>query len=125
MKILVAGDRNWDDVKTIVDALEQFPSGTILIHGACAGVDNTCAAVAEALGFTVKAYPADWIARGRAAGPIRNQQMINEEHNVDEPIDICLAFHNDVTNSRGTRDMIKRAEKEKIIVRLIMSPSVE
>jgi len=121
MKILVTGDREWFDIKTIVDTLEQFPSGTILIHGACRGADVTCAAVAEALGFIVKEYPAEWDRYLHGAGPIRNQLMITKEHRSDEPIDLCLAFHNNISQSRGTRDMMKRAEKANITTRLITS----
>lgn len=121
MKVLVTGDREWNDVKTVVDVLEQLPPGTILIHGACRGADVTCAAVAEALGFTVRAYPADWDKYRKGAGPIRNQQMITEEHRPEEPIDLCLAFHNNIANSKGTRDMMKRAAKAEITTRLITS----
>lgn len=122
MKVLVTGDREWDDIKTVIDVLEQLPPDTILVHGACRGADNTCAAVAEALGFTVRPYPADWDRFRRGAGPIRNQQMLDCEHRPDEPVDLCLAFHNNFSQSRGTRDMVSRVEKAKITWRLITSP---
>lgn len=124
MKVLVTGDREWSDIKTVIDTLEQLPAGTILVHGACRGADNICAAVAEALGFVVRPYPADWDRYHKGAGPVRNQQMLTEEHRADEPIDLCLAFHNNIESSRGTRDMIRRAEKAKITVRLITSPAI-
>ena len=123
MKILVTGDRNWDDVETTFKALEPFPKNTILVHGACRGADNTCAAIAEVLGFIVRPYPADWQRYGRGAGPIRNQQMIDVENKVDEPIDLCLAFHNNISGSRGTADMIKRAMKAGVAVRLVATTS--
>lgn len=120
-KILVTGDREWSDVPRIVKALEGYRPGTILVHGACRGADNTCAAVAEALKFEVRAYPADWRRYPRAAGPIRNQQMIAEEHKADEPIDLCLAFHNDIENSRGTADMLDRVVRAGIAWELCTS----
>lgn len=120
-KILVTGDRDWTDIKRVVEELKNYRSGTILIHGACQGADNTCAAVAEALGFEVRAYPADWKNHGRAAGPIRNQFMIDAEHKLEEPIDLCLAFHNSIESSRGTADMLKRVNKSNIESRLITS----
>lgn len=123
-KILVTGDREWNDIETVVDTLKQLPTDTILVHGAARGADNICAAVAETLGFIVRAYPADWDRFHKRAGFIRNQQMLAEEHRADEPIDLCLAFHNNVESSRGTRDMIERATKAKITVRLITSPAV-
>lgn len=115
-KILVTGDREWDDIERVVEALSSFPTDTIVVHGACRGADVTCAAVAESLGFVVRSYPADWRRYPRAAGPIRNQQMIDEEHLLEEPIDVCLAFHNDIRNSRGTADMVRRATKASVPV---------
>ena len=124
MKILVTGDREWDDIMTVVETLEKFPSGTIIVHGACRGADNTCAAIAEDLGFIVRPYPADWVKFPRAAGPIRNQQMLDEEHRDDEPIDQCIAFHNNMAASKGTKDMVKRAEKANIRVFFVRSPVI-
>lgn len=113
----------WSDIKTVADTLEQLPSGTILVHGACRGADITCAAVAESLGFTVRGYPADWDKYGKGAGPVRNRQMLKEEHLTTEPIDLCLAFHNDIENSRGTKDMMGCAQRANIPTRLITSPN--
>ena len=116
MKILITGDRNWDDVETVVSALSTFPSGTILVHGACRGADVTGAAVGEQLGFELRAYPADWDRYGKGAGPVRNQQMIDTEHKPYEPILTCFAFHKDIKNSKGTADMVSRAKKAGIKV---------
>lgn len=121
MKILVTGDREWNDIETIVSVFEKFPFGTIIVHGACRGADNTCAAVAEALGFEVRAYPADWKTYKKAAGPIRNQQMLVSENRHDEPIDLCIAFHDDLEKSTGTRDMVKRSLGAMIPVDLVSS----
>ena len=117
-KIVVTGDRAWDDIPRVVEELKGYRPGTILIHGACRGADVICAAVAEALGFVVRGYPADWEKHRKAAGPIRNQQMIDVEKTPEEPIDLCLAFHNNIENSRGTADMIKRVDKANIPMKL-------
>lgn len=113
-KILVTGSRNWNDISLVVEQLKGYRPGTVLIHGACRGADIICAAVAETLGFVVRDYPADWSVHGKAAGPIRNQQMLTLEHRPDEPIDLCLAFHDDIMSSAGTSDMIKRVVKAGI-----------
>lgn len=118
MKILITGDRNWDDIERVVEELSPYPAGTILIHGACRGADVICAAVAESLGFVVRGYPADWAKYPRAAGPIRNQQMLDVENKPEEPIDLCLAFHNDIASSRGTADMVKRMQKAGFTVKV-------
>jgi len=117
-KIVVTGDREWDDIPRVVEELKGYRPGTILIHGTCRGADIICAAVAEAYGFIVRGYPADWETYGKAAGVIRNQQMLDVENKPEEPIDVCLGFHNDIANSRGTADMIKRTEKAGIPVKL-------
>jgi hypothetical protein len=120
-KLLVTGDRDWDDIPRVVEELKGYRPGTILVHGACRGADTICAVVAETLGFTVRPYRADWTTHGLAAGPIRNQRMIDEEHRTDEPIDLCLAFHNDIERSAGTADMVSRATRAGIPWKLCTS----
>lgn len=120
-KILVTGDRDWDDIPRVVEELRGYRPGTVLIHGKCRGADIICAAVAEALGFEVRDYPADWVAHSNAAGPIRNQQMIDKENAPEEPIDVCLAFHNAIQDSRGTADMLDRVVKANIPWKLVTS----
>lgn len=105
-KILVTGDRKWEDIPRVVEELRGYRPGTILVHGACVGADIICAAVAEALRFEVRPYPADWEKYKRAAGPIRNRQMLEVENKPDEPIDLVLAFHNNIEESSGTADML-------------------
>ena len=53
----------------------------------------------------VLSFPAKWRQHGRAAGPIRNQQMLDE----GLPTHV-YAFHDHLDKSRGTRDMIDRAQ---------------
>jgi hypothetical protein len=64
------------------------------------------------LGIPVQPVPADWTTYGRAAGPIRNQRMLNEYHP-----NLVLAFPD--PESRGTWDMVRRAEKANVEVRVI------
>ena len=52
-----------------------------------------------------------WDKYQNAAGPIRNQQMIDE----GKP-DICLAFP--TKKSRGTWDMVSRCRKHNILVHI-------
>lgn len=80
MKILVSGSRKWVEQASIEAALKLLPPGTVIIHGACAGVDNIAADIARRLGFIVRGYPAE--AEGRTwpeAGPDRNQIMLDRE----------------------------------------------
>lgn len=108
MKVLVCGSRDWFDRGPIERELRKLPPGTIVVHGAARGVDTIAGDVAYDLGFTVRSYPADWNRWPKAAGPIRNSEMITMEHRLDEPIDKGLAFSKDIETSRGTRDMVNK-----------------
>ena len=48
----------------------------------------------------IELFPADWKVRGRAAGHIRNQQMLDEGRPH-----LVVAF----PGGRGTADMVRRA----------------
>lgn len=104
MKILVCGDRHWKRMDIIERELKKFPPGTIVIHGAAKGADTLGGFVADKLGFKVIPFDAKWKIYGRAAGPIRNQQMIDE----GKP-ELVLAFHENISESLGTKDMVNRA----------------
>jgi hypothetical protein len=118
-RILVTGSRNWTSVSRIADALdhavddfarmEKLVCAPILVHGGCKGADLIAAEYW--LGRLVEEYPADWDTFGKAAGPIRNQQM------VDLGADICLAFP--MPDSRGTWDCVRRAREAGIPVKVI------
>lgn len=106
MIILCCGDRNWTDIDTIRRTLE-LPPGTIIVHGDARGADRLSGVVAREREFEVRAYPADWNKHGKAAGPIRNREMFNTE----KP-ELVIAFHDDLANSKGTKDMVKYAESK-------------
>lgn len=57
-----------------------------------------------------RGFPADWKQYGKAAGSIRNQQMLDE----GKPT-LVVAF----PGGRGTADMVRRAEKTGIKVILV------
>jgi len=108
-RILICGDRNWTDVETIENFIRSLSPDTIIIHGNSKGADKIAERKAKEHGLTVKGYSADWNQYGRAAGPIRNKQMLLE----GRP-DKVVAFHNDLSKSRGTADMLRQAEKKGI-----------
>ena len=83
----------------------------MVIHGAARGADTIAADLAKGMGMKVLPFPAKWDRYGRAAGPIRNRQMLWEGHP-----DVVHAFHTDLEASNGTADMVKQAEKAGIPV---------
>jgi hypothetical protein len=81
----------------------------VVIEGEARGADTMGRLAAEDFGIPVLKFPANWGVYGKVAGPIRNRQMLSE----GRP-DLVLAFHNDIANSRGTKDMVKAAMKAGI-----------
>lgn len=113
MRVLVCGDRNWTDPSPIMLELIKLEGETTIVHGAARGADTLGGLAAEFLGMNVEAHPAKWQEYGRAAGPIRNQEML------DSGLDLVLAFHENISSSKGTKDMIRRAKKDGIPIKLV------
>jgi len=114
MKVLVCGDRHWTDRESIQRELESIDGISVVVHGAAKGADSIAADIAHEMELGVDSYPAQWGRYGRGAGPIRNQQMLDE----GRP-DLVLAFHRNLSSSKGTKDMVTRAKKAGIKVRVI------
>jgi predicted Rossmann fold nucleotide-binding protein DprA/Smf involved in DNA uptake len=113
-RVLVTGDRNWTDSEAVYAALTAVRAvhGDILvIHGGAQGADTIAHLWALKYNSAVAVFPAQWDRHHRAAGPIRNQQMLNEM----KP-DEVLAFHDNIEQSRGTKDMVARARKVCTVV---------
>lgn len=106
MRVVVCGDRDWQDEEAIRQRLGELPSGTVIIHGVARGADQLAGRVAQQLGFEVLEFPADWRVFGKAAGPIRNRKMLEE----GKP-DLVIAFHPDLPVSKGTRNMVEISNK--------------
>jgi len=107
--VLVCGDREWTDVIAIAEILAELPKDSVIIHGCARGADTIAGNVARKLGMEVMEFPANWKGYGRAAGPIRNRQMLEEgkPHQV-------FAFHKDINKSKGTKDMVNISRKANI-----------
>lgn len=110
MRLLVSGDRywKWEDRYTILKAVKEL-NPSVIIHGGAKGVDTIAGAIGRHLGIEVIVFPAQWHIYGKAAGHIRNLQMIEE----GKP-DYLLACHPCIEDSKGTKHMIKSAKKHKI-----------
>ena len=125
MKILVCGDRNWKNKELIKDELitasgighpgtpTPSPKDILVIEGDARGADKLAGEVAKELGFRVAVFPAQWERFGKMAGPLRNIEML------DEKPDLVLAFHNDLSKSKGTAHTVKNAQKRGIKVKVI------
>lgn len=105
------------DADAIWQALSPHAKrGATVVHGHCpTGADAMADFIANKLGLTVERHPADWKRYKRAAGPIRNKEM------VDLGADVCYAFV--MPGSKGTINGISLAEKAGIPVVIYRSDS--
>lgn len=99
------------------DALEAEDDGYgnwlpdwVIISGKAKGADTVAIEWAVVNWCSWEEYPADWEQYGKAAGPIRNQRMLDE----GKP-DLVIAF----PGGTGTADMVRRAKAAGIEVREI------
>ncbi|MFI7628430.1 DUF2493 domain-containing protein [Microbispora rosea] len=123
-RLLVTGSRNHTGkafIWQVMDGYHADHPDMLVIHGACYPKPNPDGSRldksadwlthlwCQARGVQDEPHPADWQQHGDAAGPIRNQAM------VDLGADECAAFPKG--GSRGTADCMRRAEKAGIPVR--------
>jgi len=119
VKVMVTGSRRWKAREPIQNALFRHftPGGVnILIVGDASGADCIAADIARLeIPFEVKVHRAAWGKHGKAAGPMRNQRM------VDQKPDVCLAFPtvSEDTPGSGTWDAVRRARKAGIPVEVL------
>jgi hypothetical protein len=114
MVVLVCGSRFYYDYDKIYRCLKSLEGVSQVLAGGCRGADSLAAHAAHACGYPFREYPADWRKYGKAAGPTRNQRMLDE----GKP-DLVIAFHENLEKSKGTKDMIRRAGRQGIPVRLV------
>lgn len=104
MRLLICGGRDFDDAAfaaRILDAVHRKHVVKLVIHGAARGADTLGGRWAQYNGIEVEKYPAQWGAHGKAAGPLRNAQMLES----GRP-DAVVAF----PGGSGTADMVRRAK---------------
>lgn len=125
MRLLITGSRQWTDKQELESVLHaqwlRHPWGLIIVHGDCPrGADRMTREWCERMTqfnagkiggppCTEERHPADWDRHGKAAGFIRNQEM------VSLGADLCIAF---VVpgKSKGTQHTINLARKAGIPV---------
>jgi len=109
-KYLICGGRDvqdYDAIDRVLQVLILHPERACVIHGAARGADTLAATWARANRVPdVIAVPADWKQHGKAAGPIRNRQMLE----LHQP-DVVIAF----PGGPGTADMVKQARAAGVV----------
>jgi len=109
VRVLICGSRYWKDEKIIEDYILTLEKGSVIIEGEGRGADRIAKKLGKKHGFEVEGYEADWDIHGDKAGPIRNKRMILE----GKP-DKVVAFHDNISKSKGTKDMIETASKHGV-----------
>src|SRR5882672_7909105 len=111
MKVLVCGGRDFNDFDALCHELGGAHAANAIvevIEGGARGADQLAHDWAKLNGVQTIAYLADWESHGRAAGPLRNQRMLDE----GKP-DLVIAF----PGGKGTADMVRRAKAASIPVK--------
>lgn len=116
MRILVCGGRDFEDWgllsaelhDLIYDGDHTDYSKITIISGMARGADMLAVRFAIENNCILRKYPANWASLGKAAGMIRNKQMLKE----GKP-DIVLAFR----GGRGTANMVSLSKKAGVTVK--------
>jgi len=119
-KILFCGSRIWSDPYLVSDTMCEIlvalaekgikAHEVAAIHGNANGADKMAGSTAAIHGMWEVIVPANWNVYHKAAGPMRNNVML------DLQPDIVYAFHNDIEKSKGTKHCITEAKKRGIEV---------
>lgn len=114
-RVIIAGGRDFNNYGLLFSKVFRLlgnlkPSDIQIVTGGATGADALGKRYAEEIGLSHKEFPADWNEHGKAAGPIRNQQMARYATHL-------IAFHDG--KSRGTLDMIDLAGKAGLNVRVV------
>jgi YspA, cpYpsA-related SLOG family len=106
-RVLVCGGRDYADYNAVLQQVRLLGSQVVVVHGAARGADTLAGMAAKELGLAVEVHPARWAEFGKAAGHIRNQEML------DSGVDLVLAF----PGGRGTENMkrIARAAGVQVV----------
>ena len=114
MRVVVGGSRSFTDYGTLekyLDTCLQDCTEITILSGHCQGADLMAERYAAERGIKVMIFAANWRRYGRAAGPIRNREMV-------ECSDVVIAFWDG--KSRGTRSLIEYARALKKELRVVM-----
>ena len=115
MRVLICGGRDFADqalFDLVMAALgaKLATKGlkiTEVISGAAKGADTMGEVWATANNIPLRCFPANWSQHGKAAGPLRNEQML-----VEGKPNLVVAFH----GGSGTRHMVHIARKAGVKV---------
>jgi hypothetical protein len=105
--VAIVGSRDFSDLELVrkyVANLAYHDDRAIIVTGGARGVDTAAQATALEYSLTVQVIKPDWERYGKAAGPIRNEQIVKVSDEV-------VAFWDG--KSRGTKSTIELTRKAR------------
>jgi hypothetical protein len=111
LNVAVVGSRSFKDYERLERKLRKLGKLNSLISGGAAGADKLAERYAREHKIKMVIHKPEWKHFKKAAGPTRNQTIVDEA-------DVVVAFWDG--NSPGTRDTIDKTNKAR--KRLIVYP---
>jgi len=108
MKLGIVGSRDFHDyekVKNFIFSSINIKDIDCIVSGGAKGFDSLAEKFADEYNIKKKIFPAEWEKHGRAAGFIRNRDIVDNS-------DILIAVQKN--KSKGTQNSIDLAKKKKI-----------
>lgn len=105
MKLAIVGSRDFNDYDVMCDFIDsKFDLRDVdtIVSGGAKGADSLAERFASQFNFKLIVHKPDWKKYGKAAGPIRNELIINDA-------DAVVAFP--TANSKGTLSSMKLAKR--------------
>lgn len=124
MRLAIVGSRNFTNYEVFKETLEDYLTTrklrpTLIVSGGATGVDSMAERWAKESSLQTLIFPVtpkDWDEHGKAAGPLRNSKIVKE---ADKVIVFWDRF------SRGTKDTINKAKKERKLLTIFSTKSIE
>lgn len=102
MKLAIVGSRTFDNYEMVKQVLKDL-NITEIVSGGAKGADTLAERYATENNISTTIFKPDWDKLGRAAGMIRNKQIVNYAEKV-------IAFWDGV--SKGTKNSIDLAKRQ-------------
>ena len=108
MKVAVIGSRTFNDYDKLNETLKKYEI-SLVVSGGAKGADSLGEQYAKENKIPTMIFLPDWKRHGRAAGMIRNTDII-------EAAEMVIAFWDGT--SKGTKDSILKADKlgKKVVI---------
>ncbi len=114
-RIIICGGRHFKDYDRLESTMNEVMSKIApwrdvieIVSGHCEGADQLGELYAKKHDLLCKVFPAQWKKYGKAAGPIRNSEMV--KYASEAEMSVVVAFRSPRT--KGTNDTVKKATKQ-------------